>query len=191
MYNLFFKRFFDFLVALLLLPVILPVLFLAALLIFINSPGNPIFKQLRVGRGGKVFPLYKLRSMVVESKQKSKDYKTAQNDVRVTGVGRFLRKTSLDELPQIFNVFFGQMSFVGPRPDVMEMKSLYSPQDWQERCSVRPGITGLAQATKRSMATAEERLSLDLEYVRKLSFFLDLKVSLMTVGRLLKLKGTN
>lgn len=191
MYNLFFKRFFDFLVALLLLPVILPVLFLAALLIFINSPGNPIFKQLRVGRGGKVFPLYKLRSMVVESKQKSKDYKTAQNDVRVTGVGRFLRKTSLDELPQIFNVFFGQMSFVGPRPDVMEMKSLYSPQDWQERCSVRPGITGLAQATKRSVATAEERLSLDLEYVRKLSFFLDLKVSLMTVGRLLKLKGTN
>lgn len=177
--------------ALLILPLLLPVLILVSVAIIINDFGNPIFKQERVGLNGKVFGLYKLRSMILQSRQKSLDYRTSANDVRITKVGHFIRKTSLDELPQVLNVLFGHMSFVGPRPDVPKMEELYSPEDWKKRCSVKPGITGFAQVTSRSMATPEERLSQDLTYVEQLSLFNDIEILLKTVGKVLKFKGTN
>jgi lipopolysaccharide/colanic/teichoic acid biosynthesis glycosyltransferase len=100
-------------------------------------------------------------------------------------VGRFLRRTSLDELPQLFNVLKGDMSLVGPRPDVPAQRSLYTDEEWALRTSVRPGITGLAQATVRSAATQAERTALDLEYVRKASFWFDMKILLLTVRQVL------
>jgi lipopolysaccharide/colanic/teichoic acid biosynthesis glycosyltransferase len=191
MYRHFFKRLMDLCGALLILPLLLPVLILVSVAIIINDFGNPIFKQERVGLNGKVFGLYKLRSMILQSRQKSLDYRTSANDVRITKVGHFIRKTSLDELPQVLNVLFGHMSFVGPRPDVPKMEELYSPEDWKKRCSVKPGITGFAQVTSRSMATPEERLSQDLTYVEQLSLFNDIEILLKTVGKVLKFKGTN
>ena len=111
-------------------------------------------------------------------------YFTQTNDARITRVGQFIRRTSIDELPQIFNVLLGHMSLVGPRPDVPVQKALYSPQDWASRCSVRPGITGLAQALIRSEGTHEDRLALDLRYVREASLWLDLKIMWWTLARL-------
>jgi lipopolysaccharide/colanic/teichoic acid biosynthesis glycosyltransferase len=111
-------------------------------------------------------------------------YHTGANDPRVTRVGRVIRRTSLDELPQLFNVLRGDMSLVGPRPDVPAQRPLYSPTDWVQRCSVRPGITGLAQATVRSEGTAAERLALDLRYVAERSLWLDFRIIWLTVARL-------
>ncbi|MES2943177.1 MAG: sugar transferase, partial [Pseudomonadota bacterium] len=111
-------------------------------------------------------------------------YFTQANDPRITKVGYFLRRTSIDELPQIINVLRGDMSLVGPRPDVPAQRSLYSDADWAQRCSVRPGITGLAQARIRSEGTGEERLALDLLYTRQASVWFDLKIMWWTLARL-------
>ncbi|MES1265247.1 MAG: sugar transferase, partial [Variovorax sp.] len=111
-------------------------------------------------------------------------YQTADGDPRITGVGRVLRRTSIDELPQLFNVFKGDMSLVGPRPDVPAQRTLYSDADWAGRCSVRPGITGLAQALLRSEGTQADRLALDLRYAREHNFWLDLRIIGWTLGRL-------
>jgi lipopolysaccharide/colanic/teichoic acid biosynthesis glycosyltransferase len=111
-------------------------------------------------------------------------YHTADRDPRITAVGRFIRRTSIDELPQLFNVLKGDMSLVGPRPDVPAQRGLYRDADWAERCSVRPGITGLAQALIRSGGAPGERLALDLRYVREASLGLDLKILWWTLSRL-------
>ena len=111
-------------------------------------------------------------------------FNTSANDPRITRVGRFIRRTSLDELPQLFNVLLGDMSLVGPRPDVPVQRSLYNDRDWALRCSVRPGITGLAQVVLRSEGTEDDRRELDLRYVREHSVWLDLKILAQTVGRL-------
>ena len=103
---------------------------------------------------------------------------------RITRVGRFLRRSSIDELPQIINVLAGDMSLVGPRPDVPAQRELYSAADWAQRCSVRPGITGLAQAIIRSEGTPQERLALDLRYTREAGVWLDIKIMFWTLGRL-------
>ena len=127
--------------------------------------------------------------MVINA-EKQGSYFTQDNDSRITFLGKFLRKTSLDELPQLFNVIKGDMSLVGPRPDVSQQQKLYSKKEWRTRCSVRPGITGLAQATLRSQATVQERKAMDLQYVKKKSFFLDLKIIMMTLQQVI-LKGGN
>lgn len=127
--------------------------------------------------------MYKFRSMVKNASQVG-PYFTTDNDPRITRVGRFIRRTSIDELPQVINVLLGDMSLVGPRPDVPVQRSLYTEADWVERCSVRPGITGLAQAMYRSDSTEHQRLEADLRYVREASLWLDLKICWWTLRRL-------
>jgi len=185
------KKNFDLLVSLFLLVLIFPLLCAVALAVYLNDFGTVLFKQRRVGQQGGEFWLYKFRSMVINA-EKLGGYSTQQGDTRITKVGRFIRKTSLDELPQLFNVLKGEMSLVGPRPDVPAQKSRYTEEEWQLRHSVRPGITGLAQATLRSAASEAERKQMDLYYAQNASFILDIKIMLMTVRQLLaKGKGVN
>ena len=183
------KRCFDFVVAALALLLLSPILVAAAIAVAIET-GRPVFFiQQRVGRGGREFGMVKFRSMVKDA-SKIGPYSTQTDDPRITRVGRFLRRTSIDELPQLFNVLNGDMSLVGPRPDLPVQRALYDSADWETRCRVRPGITGLAQALLRSEATPEQRLALDLQYVREQGIRLDAKILLLTLGRL-SARGTN
>jgi lipopolysaccharide/colanic/teichoic acid biosynthesis glycosyltransferase len=177
------KRLFDMLVSVLALLSLSPVMAAAAAAIALES-GQPIFfRQIRLGRGGAEFGMYKFRSMVRDAASIG-PFSTAAGDPRITRVGRFLRRSSIDELPQLFNVLKGDMSLIGPRPDVPVQRSLYTDAQWAERCTVRPGITGLAQALLRSSGTEAQRLELDLRYVRERSFWLDLKIIAWTACRL-------
>jgi len=178
------KRMFDVAFAALVLVIVGPLLLVCAVAIRLDSAGPVLYKQKRVGYKGEVFDIYKFRSMVSDA-DRIGSYQTAQNDTRITRVGAFLRRTSLDELPQLFNVLKGDMSFVGPRPDVPAQRENYTDQEWAKRTSVKPGITGLTQATLRSAATKEQRLSLDLEYVDNASLLMDLKILLLTVRQVL------
>lgn len=179
-----FKRGADVAVAITALLLLAPVLLLLALLVRLDSPGPVLFRQQRVGLGSRLFWIVKFRSMVVDAERQG-GYSTQSADPRITRVGRWLRRSSLDELPQLLNVVLGQMSLVGPRPDVLAQQCSYHPSDWSLRCSVRPGITGLAQARLRSAATPEQRIALDLTYVRCQSLGLDLLVLAQTVGQIL------
>lgn len=178
------KRLADALVAALLLLLLTPLLLLLALLVRLDSPGPVLFRQQRIGLGGRPFAMLKFRSMVINAAQLG-GFSTQQGDPRITRVGRWLRRSSLDELPQLLNVMRGDMSLVGPRPDVPAQQGLYAPRDWELRCSVRPGITGLAQATLRSAATASQRLELDLRYVCLQNLALDLMVLRQTAIQVL------
>lgn len=178
------KRLFDILMSIVILLFFSPVLLMLGLALLITSRGPIFYRQQRVGRGGSTFWMLKFRSMVVNA-DRIGSYITNQGDPRITPIGAFIRRTSLDELPQLINVLLGDMSLVGPRPDVPAQRSLYSDNDWAIRTSVRPGITGLAQATLRSGATHQQRLTLDLEYVQRKSFCFDLKVLVLTVRQVL------
>ena len=179
------KRLFDVLFSLLAIVCLSPLFVLLALAVRFESEGPVFYRQPRVGRRGKLFQILKFRSMVINADQLG-PYYTVPGDKRVTSVGHFLRKTSLDELPQLLNVFWGEMSVVGPRPDVPAQKALYSEGDWLKRMSVRPGITGLAQAVLRSSASDDKRRSLDLEYIDRASFWFDIKILWMTLRTVLK-----
>ncbi len=177
------KRALDVLLSLLALAILSPVLIAAAIAIVLEDGRPVLFRQVRLGLGGREFRMYKFRSMVRNAAAIG-PWHTDSEDPRITRVGRFLRRTSIDELPQLLNVLAGDMSLVGPRPDVPAQRSLYSDADWAARCSVRPGITGLAQALLRSEGGPSQRLALDLQYAREHSFWLDLKVLAWTLGRL-------
>ncbi len=166
-----------------------PVLAATAVAIAAESGWPVLFRQTRLGLNGQSFGMFKFRSMVKNAAAIG-PYFTSNDDPRITRVGRFIRRTSLDELPQLFNVLTGDMSLVGPRPDVPAQRSLYVDADWAQRCSVRPGITGLAQAKIRSGGSEGERLALDLRYTREQSLWLDLKILWWTLGRLSG-KGSN
>ena len=183
------KRIFDFTSSLVLLILISPFIILISLAILLESKGGVFFRQERVGRSAQPFQMYKFRSMVAGADQKG-PYFTAKGDPRITRVGAFLRKTSLDELPQLLNVLKGDMSLVGPRPDVFAQRPNYSDEQWDKRTRVRPGITGLAQATTRNTGGPGQRTALDLEYVDNASFWLDLKILLLTVQQVL-FKGSH
>ena len=192
MYAIFFKRSLDIIFSLIASILFFPICLILLLLIYLQDRKPPLFVQERVGKNGELFSLLKLRTMnhsVDEGETVS--FRTAKNDGRITALGKLLRKSSLDELPQIFNVLAGHMSLVGPRPDVVEMKPLYSIDEWDKRCSVCPGITGLAQATIRSSGTQNERTRLDLEYVDRLSFSLDIWILIMTISKVAKSKHAN
>ena len=177
------KRMTDIVLSLAALVLLSPVFLLAALAVMAGT-GLPIFfRQTRVGLAGREFRMFKFRSMAKKAASTG-PYFTQTNDARITRVGRFIRRTSIDELPQIFNVLLGDMSLVGPRPDVPQQKSLYAPADWARRCSVRPGITGLAQVMIRSTGTPQHRLDLDLNYVSQHSLLLDIKIMWLTLARL-------
>jgi lipopolysaccharide/colanic/teichoic acid biosynthesis glycosyltransferase len=176
------KRVFDVLLSFIALALLWPLLAMAAAAIALESGRPVLFAQTRLGLGGRTFRMYKFRSMVRGAA--AGRYYTSDGDSRVTAVGRWLRRTSIDELPQLFNVLKGDMSLVGPRPDVPEQRCLYTDADWQQRCSVRPGITGLAQAALRSDATPVQRLALDLRYAREHSLSMDLRIIGATLARI-------
>lgn len=182
------KRLFDFFIALSLFFLVWPVFLIVALCIKIDDRGPIFFCQKRIGLNRKVFNIYKFRSMVIDAEQKG-GFSTVSGDQRITRIGKVLRKTSLDELPQLFNVISGDMSLVGPRPDVPQQSSLYVEEDWVERHKVRPGITGLAQSGLRSSATHEERLAMDLSYVRTNSFLGDLIILFKTAQQVIRKGG--
>ncbi|WP_291432716.1 sugar transferase [Acidovorax sp.] len=173
----------DIVLSLVALLVLSPLLLGAVLAIALETGFPVVFRQTRLGLNGREFGMYKFRSMVKNAARMG-PYFTTDKDPRITRVGRFIRRTSIDELPQLINVLKGDMSLVGPRPDVPVQRSLYTEADWAERCSVRPGITGLAQALYRSEATYEQRLNADLRYAREASIWLDLQILVWTIRRL-------
>ena len=177
------KRAMDIVLSLVALCALSPLLLAAALTIAVETGLPVLFRQTRVGLNGREFGMFKFRSMVKNAASIG-PYFTTDNDPRITRVGRFIRRTSIDELPQLINVLRGDMSLVGPRPDVPAQRSLYTPVDWAQRCSVRPGITGLAQALYRSDSTEVQRLDADLRYTREASLWLDLKICWWTLRRL-------
>lgn len=177
------KRAMDLTLALLGLVLLSPLLLMTAAAVALDSGRPVLFVQRRVGQGGREFGMFKFRSMVKDAAARGPHH-TDANDVRVTRVGRFIRRSSLDELPQLLNVVLGHMSLVGPRPDVPAQRLDYSDAEWAQRCSVRPGLTGLAQARLRSAATPAERLALDLQYVREAGLALDLRILGWTLARL-------
>jgi exopolysaccharide biosynthesis polyprenyl glycosylphosphotransferase len=177
-----------------LLVLCLPVLILAALAIYLESGGPVLYRQERVGRGGRVFTLFKLRSMWSNAERIGQPKWALTNDARITRVGRFLRRYRLDELPQIFNVFKGEMSFVGPRPERPAFVDQLVKQIpyYALRHGVKPGITGWAQvryAYGASVDDAVEKLQYDLYYVKNHSLFMDLMILLATVEVVLWGKG--
>ncbi len=201
-YNRLFKRCFDIAMCALGLVVIVPVLFFVGLAIYIDSPGPIFFAHQRVGRGGKLFPCYKFRSMVVDAEKQlnsylkehpeaqaewNKDFKL-KDDPRITRVGKFLRKTSLDELPQLINVIRGEMSLVGPRPIVEAEISRYK-EFIHDYYLVPPGITGMWQVNGRSDTTYDERVEMDSWYVRNWSVWIDLIYLFKTVKVVFLRKG--
>lgn len=191
------KRVFDILVCLAVIPFFLLLIGVIALSIYINDPGPIFFQQQRTGKGGRRFGMYKFRTMVKNAEALKAKYAHLNehtwpdfyitNDPRITRVGGFLRKTSLDELPQIFNVLKGDMSLVGPRPTSFAA-STYSL--WHtERLEVLPGITGLWQVSGRKELDFDDRLRLDIEYIRRQSFFFDLYILFRTVATVITRRG--
>jgi undecaprenyl phosphate N,N'-diacetylbacillosamine 1-phosphate transferase len=187
LYTLFFKRFLDFFGSFFAIVIISPLLILIAFLvkIFLGSP--IIFKQPRPGLNEKIFNLYKFRSMTFKS---DNDGNLLSDDLRLTKFGKFLRSTSLDELPNLFNILIGKMSFIGPRPLLIEYLEIYTPLQ-KNRHNVKPGLTGLAQVNGRNSLSWEEKINLDLKYIQHLSFSNDLKIFLKTFSKVLKREGIN
>lgn len=181
------KRLIDIAVSTLLLIIFLPIIALISLLIRINMGSPILFRQIRPGLNGNFFEIYKFRTM---SEQIDLSGNALPDGVRLTSLGRFLRKTSLDEIPQLFNVLNGDMSLVGPRPLLIEYLPLYSPYQ-AKRHLVRPGITGWAQVCGRNTISWQDRFSLDVWYVENASFIVDMKILCMTVLKVLRRDGVN
>jgi len=181
------KRFFDFFVAFIVLMLFLPVLVLVAVIVR-QKLGSPVFfRQNRPGQGGKTFEMIKFRTMRDTDDSQGQPLPDSE---RLTPFGKFLRSTSLDELPELWNVFKGEMSLVGPRPLLMEYLPLYSKEQGR-RHAVRPGITGWAQINGRNAISWDEKFKLDVWYVDNQSFWLDMKIIAMTVVKVFKHEGIN
>lgn len=191
MYAKFFKRLFDFTLSLLALLVLAPILAILSVIGAIAMKGNPFFVQKRPGRKRKdgkerIFNLIKFRTM---SNAKDKDGNLLADEIRLNKYGKFLRSTSLDELPELLNIIKGDMAIVGPRPQlVRDMTFMTSEQ--RHRHNVRPGLTGLAQINGRNNITWEQKFEYDLEYLRKITLLGDVKILLQTVGKVLKRSDT-
>ena len=181
------KRYLDILFSILVLIVLSPVYLLTAIVIKLESPGPVIFKQDRLGRNGRVFKVFKFRSMVTGAEKIGSGQYSFKGDPRVTKVGHLIRLTSIDELPQVFNILLGDMSWIGPRPPLVYHPCRYEDYSEQDkrRFTVRPGITGWAQVNGRKEIDWKKRIAFDLEYVDKVSLLFDLKIALTTVGKLL------
>jgi undecaprenyl-phosphate galactose phosphotransferase len=197
------KRVFDIGFSLVALACLVPVLGLVALVVKASSPGPLFFRSQRVGRGGKIFGCLKFRTMFADAEKRleemlqkdpalKKEWETfwkLKEDPRITPVGRFLRKTSLDELPQFWNVLMGELSVVGPRPITQEEVKRYYGDKAEKILSLRPGVTGLWQTSGRNLLSFEERVLLEERYVDTHSFLLDLKLILKTIPSMISCKG--
>ena len=185
MYKNFFKPLFDRVLALILIILFLPVMAVVAILIYLWDGRPVIFTQERPGYKGKIFKIYKFRTMTNE---KDKNGNLLPDEERLKGVGKIIRSLSLDELPQLFNVLKGDMSFVGPRPLLVEYLELYD-EEQKRRHDVKPGITGLAQVMGRNAISWREKFKYDVYYVDNVSFLLDMKILFLTVLKVLKREG--
>lgn len=182
------KRVFDLALAALGLVVLAPVFALIALCISLDSPGDVFFKLRVAGRDGKPFDQWKFRTMIQNARDTAHRFETSATDPRITRVGRFLRRWSLDELPQLWNVLRDDMSLVGPRPAFVEVAQRYSPEQ-ARRLQMRPGLTGLAQLQGRNLLPWEQRIVLDIVYIDRYSLWLDAKILWRTIPLLLRGTG--
>lgn len=185
MYQHFFKRSIDFLVAFFGLLLLTPIFIMIMLILTIANHGHPFFFQKRPGKGGEVFKIIKFKSM---NDKKDEAGNFLPDEQRLTKVGSFVRKTSLDEIPQLINVLKGDMSLIGPRPLLEQYLPLYN--DFQKkRHEIRPGITGWAQVNGRNAISWDEKFAYDIWYVKNLSFALDMKIIIMTIRKVLRREG--
>jgi lipopolysaccharide/colanic/teichoic acid biosynthesis glycosyltransferase len=185
MYEKFFKRLIDFCLSLFALIVLSPVLLVLIILGAIIMKGNPFFTQLRPGKNEKIFKLIKFRTMTNE---KDKDGNLLPDEKRLTGYGKFLRSTSLDELPELLNILKGDMAIVGPRPLLVQYLPLYNDRQ-KLRHNVRPGLTGLAQVNGRNSLTWEQKFEDDVTYIENITFIGDIKIIFKTAISVLKREG--
>lgn len=185
MYAKYIKRILDFILSLLAIIVLSPILLIVAILVRTKLGSPIIFKQQRPGKDEKIFTLYKFRTMTDE---KDENGNLLPDDVRLTKFGELLRSTSLDELPELFNILKGDMSIVGPRPLLVRYLPLYN-EEQKHRHDVRPGFTGYAQVNGRNALSWEDKFSLDVEYVNSISFLLDIKIVLKTIKVVLCREG--
>ncbi len=189
MYKHFLKRFFDIIISFFSLLILFPLLVILSVLVGLTSKGPVFFKQERIGKNGKVFKMIKFRSMVVGAE--SQGVYSDNNDKRITKIGKFLRKSSLDELPQLLNMLKGDMSLIGPRPPLT-----YHPWKFEEYTDeqkrmfeVRPGLTGWAQVNGRKEVEWNKRIELNVWYVDNISFWLDFKILFLTFFKVIKNEG--
>lgn len=184
-YRNYIKRFLDFVLSLIALIILLPLMVILTIFTAIMMKGNPFFSQERPGWHEKIFKLYKFRTM---SNAKDKKGELLPDEVRLNAYGRFLRATSLDELPELWNILKGDMSIIGPRPLLVEYLSLYN-EEQHHRHDVRPGLTGYAQSHGRNKVTWEEKFRMDVWYTRNLSFRVDFSIFFRTIEAVFKREG--
>ena len=187
MYKNFFKRFLDIVLSLFAIIILSPVYLIISIFVLIFMGWPIFFKQPRPGKNEKIFNMYKFRTM---TNKKDKDGNLLPDEQRLNGFGKFLRATSLDELPELFNILTGKMSIIGPRPLLVKYLPYYTKEE-HHRHDVRPGLTGWAQANGRNLVNWDDRFRLDIEYVNNLSLKMDLKVILKTISIVLKREGIN
>lgn len=185
MYKDFVKHLFDFILSLLSIIVLSPLLLILLIIGIFTMHGNPFFTQPRPGKNEKVFKLIKFRTM---NNKRDKDGNLLPDDKRLTSYGKFLRSTSLDELPELFNILKGDMSIVGPRPLLVKYLPYYTEEE-RHRHDVTPGLTGLAQVSGRNTLSWEDKFALDLQYVSNISFWGDIKIIFKTIGKVFKREG--
>lgn len=185
MYKLFFKRFLDFLLSFIILIIASPIILLTSILLLVNNKGNPFFIQVRPGKGNNTFSIVKFKTM---NDNKDENGELLSDEKRLTKLGSFIRKNSIDELPQLINVLLGEMSLIGPRPLLQEYIPLYSTTQIR-RHEVKPGITGWAQVNGRNAISWEEKFTLDVWYVDNFSFILDIKIIVLSIQKIVKQEG--
>lgn len=187
MYSKRIKRVFDFIIGLLAMPFVLLVTVIMTPIIYLNDKGPIFYNASRIGKNAKPFKMYKFRSMMVNAPDiRNEDGSTynGDDDPRVTKIGRFMRKTSIDELPQFFNVLLGDMSLIGPRPDPLDDMDIYTEYQ-KKKLAVRPGITGYNQAYYRNSVEQNEKFEHDVYYAENISFVLDVKIFFKTIATVL------
>ena len=189
MYKHFIKRILDIVISLLGIILLLPVLFILAIIIKSTSQGPVLFKQKRVGINNEYFYIYKFRSMRTDTPKDIPTHLLENPDQYITSVGKFMRKTSLDELPQLFNILKGEMAIIGPRPSLPNQYDLNALRDKNGASGIKPGLTGLAQISGRDELEIEVKAALDGEYVEKMSFLFDCKCFIGTITSVLKHDG--
>lgn len=185
----FFKRLFDLVLSFIGIIVLSPLMIIIALFIKFTSKGPVLFKQQRVGKKGKLFRILKFRSMYIETPKDMPTNMLENPDAFITPVGRFIRKTSIDELPQLFNILAGQMSIIGPRPALANQTELLRLREENGSAALRPGLTGWAQINGRDELPDEIKAGYDGEYAKKISFGFDVKCFFGTIGAVLRSDG--
>lgn len=191
MYKYFFKHFFTYIISLMTLIITIPLFVIVGILIKIDSSGPVFFKQKRLGKKGKQFTIYKFRTMFVGSEEKTKTIILDESNPLITRIGKFLRKTSLDELPQLINILKFQMTIIGPRPLLTDVPYEYEeyPPKYKDRFNVLPGLFCLIDIDKRADATLEEQFSSDVKYVAKRNLILDIKIFILVFINIIKRKN--